>query len=371
MDEQLQNQPNQPNQPTLEETIQKIEQAIKDLEVKNNKIFFLTQDTKGTQRASVAINYQFVKILKDSGYDAYVLHEKDDYTGVGKWLSETYTSLPHASIESGDLQVGPQDLLIIPEVFGHVIEQTGNMPCKRMIFCQSYDYIFEMLQPGATWESLGINTIITTSEASKEYIKSIFPTLEPVVIPLSIPEYFKTDDKPKKPIVSIHTRDHRDTMKLIKSFYVKYPQYRWITFRDLRGLTRKDFALALGESCVSVWVDDISGFGTFPLESMKCGTPIIAKVPNLKIEWINEKNAIWTYELNQLVDMVGAFLKSWLEDAIPEELYTEMNKTIEKYTEEQESSSLISFIEKINADRITELAISLNKIKPIEEPIKQ
>ena len=365
MDEQQQ------NQPTLEETIEKIEQSIKDLESKNSKIFFLTQDTKGTQRASVAINYQFVKLLKDAGYNASILHEKDDYTGVGEWLSEDYTSLPHTSIEGGDLQVGPQDLLVIPEVFGHVIEQTVDMPCKRAIFCQSYDYIFEMLQPGATWASLGIDTVITTSEASSEYIKSIFPGVEPIVVPLSIPEYFKPDDKPKKPIVSIHTRDHRDTMKLIKSFYVKYPQYRWVTFRDLRGLTRKDFASALGESCVAVWVDDICGFGTFPLESMQCGTPLIAKVPNLKIDWINEKNAIWTYELNQMVDMVGAYLKSWLEDSIPEELYSEMDKTVEPYTESHESSALISFVEKVNADRVTELTISLNKIKPIEEPIKQ
>ncbi len=361
----------QQNQPTLEETVQKIESAIKELEIKKNKIFFLTQDTKGTQRASVAINYQFVKILRDNGYEAYILHEKDDYAGVGQWLSEEYTSLPHASIESGDLQVAPQDLLVIPGVFGHVIEQTLEMPCKRAVFCQSYDYIFEMLQPGATWSSLGIDTVITTSEASKEYIKSIFPTIEPIVVPLSIPSYFKTDDKPKKPIVSIHTRDHRDTMKLIKSFYVKYPQYRWVTFRDLRGLTRKDFASALGESCVSIWVDDISGFGTFPLESMKCGTPVIGKVPNLKIDWLNEKNAIWTYELNQLVDMVGAFLKSWLEDSIPEELYTEMKKTADGYTEERESTSLVSFVEKVTADRITELSITLNKIKPIEEPVKQ
>tara|TARA_R110002012_G_scaffold288917_1_gene481797 strand:- start:852 stop:1952 length:1101 start_codon:yes stop_codon:yes gene_type:complete len=356
---------------TVEETIEKIEQSIKDLEAKNNKIFFLTQDTKGTQRASVATNYQFVKILRDNGYNAFILHEKDEYVGVGEWLSEDYTSLPHASIESGDLQVGPQDLLIIPEVFGHVIEQTVNMPCKRIVFCQSYDYIFEMLQPGATWASLGIDTVMTTSEASKEYIKSVFPNMEPTIIPLSIPDYFKADEKPKKPIVSIHTRDHRDTMKLIKSFYVKYPQYRWITFRDLRGLKREDFAVALGESCVSVWVDDVAGYGTFPLESMKCKTPVIGKVPNLKIDWLNEKNAIWTYELNQMVDMVGSFLKSWLEDSIPSELYDAMVETAKGNTLEEESKSLLAFVEKTNADRITELSISLNKIKPIEEPIKQ
>ena len=81
------------------------------------------------------------------------------------------------------------------------MEQTKDMACTKVVLCQSYDYIFEMLQPGATWSSLGIDTVMTTSEASKEYIKSIFPNMEPTVIPLSIPEYFKADEKPKKPRV--------------------------------------------------------------------------------------------------------------------------------------------------------------------------
>ena len=61
------------------EQLQKLQQAIASLEAKTFKIFILTQDTKGVQRASVSTNYRMVKVLTDLGYDACILHEKKDY----------------------------------------------------------------------------------------------------------------------------------------------------------------------------------------------------------------------------------------------------------------------------------------------------
>ncbi len=73
----------------------------------------------------------------------------------------------------------------------------------------------------------------------------------------------------------------------------KIPQFRWITFRDMRGLSEFEFANTLKDCCLSIWMDDESGFGTFPLESMKCGVPVLGKIPNLIPEWLNEDNGIW------------------------------------------------------------------------------
>ena len=87
------------------------------------KLYFLTQDTVGNAAASVNTNYQYVKHLTDAGYKAYILHEKTDYKGVSSWLDVEYSNLPHANIEGGELKVGPQDFVIIPELFAHVLEQ--------------------------------------------------------------------------------------------------------------------------------------------------------------------------------------------------------------------------------------------------------
>ncbi len=89
----------------------------------------------------------------------------------------------------------------------------------------------------------------------------------------------------------------------------------------------------LGPSFISVWVDPTSGFGTFPLESMKMGIPVIGLVPNLVPEWMNEDNGIWINNHNMLADVIADVVQNWLEDNINPELYVEMGKTISNYTD--------------------------------------
>ena len=191
------------------------------------------------------------------------------------------------------------------------------------------------------------------------------PNVEVNNIKMFIPDYFKKSEKPQIPMIAVHTRDARDTHKIIKGFYVKFPQYKWITFRDLRNLSREKFAEDLSNSCIAVWVDDESGFGTFPLEAMKCGIPVIGKVPNLSPEWIDEKNGIWTYEYNKIIDVLGSFVNKWLEDEVPTELYEEMDKTVEPYTKENFINSVNTLFNNIMTRKEKEIRIQLEKLTPV------
>ena len=56
------------------------------------------------------------------------------------------------------------------------------------------------------------------AEQIAEQMISWFPNRETTEIPPSIPEYFPPSKGPKKPVIAIHTRDHRDTQKIIKEF---------------------------------------------------------------------------------------------------------------------------------------------------------
>ena len=309
----------------MEKQLSQLKAGLSKMENKESKIYFLTQDTEGRAIASVNLNYQYVKYLNEAGYNASILYEKKEYKGVGDWLSKEYTELPHATIEGGELKVGPQDFVIVPELYGHVLEQIKDMPCSKLILCQAYDYILETLQPGFSWVNYGITKCITTTESQKEYIKTLFPSVQTDVISPSFPEYFKIPKKPKTPMVTIHTRDPRNTMKIIKEFYLKNPQFKWITFRDMRNMGREEFAKLLGESCVSVWVDRISAFGTFPLESMLCNSPVIATLPMLKPDWFKQENALWVMDESKIVEVLGNYIKNWLEGNIPNQLYDGKN----------------------------------------------
>ena len=315
-------------------TIQKVEKSIGILKDSQSKVFFLVQDTKGNAKGAIRYIYQMAKALKDAGLNPVILHESNNYTGVGTWLGEEYMEMEHVSIEGKNLQISPEDFVVIPELYGHVMDQLKDLPCGKIVLAQAYDHIFETLQPGTTWSQYGFLKCITTNEKQLEQIKSYMKNISFDIIEPLIPSEFNKKPKPSKPIISIHTREQRDTMKIIKGFYLRYPQYRWITFRDMRGLTQEEFAEYLKDSFVSVWVDDTSGFGTFPIESMASRTPVIGKVPNLKPDWMNEKNGIWTYELNNMVDIIAEFVQNWLEDNISNQLYDECLLTAETYKDE-------------------------------------
>ena len=317
-----------------QEQIQKLEKSIENLKDKSVRIYFMVQDTKGNARASIAYAYRMALTLKKNGFNPIILHEKPEYDGVANWLGQEFMDeLPHKPIEGQNLEVSPEDFIIVPELYGFVMTQLANLPCAKIVLCQAYDHVLETLQPGQNWVQFGFTKCIVTSESQKEYVSAFMKNISYDIIPPVISENFVKQELPPKPIIAIHTRDQRDTMTLIKTFYLKYPQYRWVTFRDMRGLSEKEFANALKDCFLSVWIDPTSGFGTFPLESMKVGVPVIGKIPNMFPEWMNEDNGLWIREHNQIVDFVSDFLHNWLEDNINESLYENIESTSKAYSD--------------------------------------
>lgn len=346
---------------------QLVKESVSKLETKDFKIYFFVMDTKGNAIASIANIYEHAKMLRELGYDAQILHEKNDYTPMAAMLGEQYGEIPHVSIETQQLKVNTHDFIIIPEIFSNVMEQTSKLPSKRIVFCQSYDYIFEMLVPGKSWVDYGITDVITTSEKQKEYLNNLFTSrINTEIIPVSIPEYFKPSDKPKKPIISIYTRDQRDLVKIYKAFYLKYPHLKWVSFRDMRGMSREVFAKSLAESCLAVWIDNVSAFGTFPIEAMKSNVPVLGLVPDMIPEWITDKNGLWTQDPLMIVDLLANYFQAWLEDGEPQELYDEMVKTAALYTPSEQKNKIEEVYGRIFEKRINELKSSLPKEEVVE-----
>jgi len=325
------------------------EKVLKSIEILKNKqarIYFMVQDTKGNAKASVRLIYQMAKALKDAGYNPIILHEKSDYSGVSAWLEEEYMELPHRAIEGQNLEISPEDFIIVPEIFGFVMEQIKKLPCAKIVLAQAYSWIVETLQPGQSWSQYGFMKCITTTNLQKEYIEKVMRQSSFDVIKPYISENFQPKEVPPMPIIGVHTKDQSDAINVIKTFYLKFPQYRWFTFRDLRGLSEYEFANSLKDCFVSVWVDDHSAFGTFPLESMKSNVPVIGKIPNMTPEWMNEDNGIWITDQTIIPDVIADFIQNWLEDNIKPEMYEEMKKTAQKYSDKQEfESSVVSLFE--------------------------
>jgi len=346
---------------------EKLEMSINKMKEKLSRIYFMVQDTKGNAKASVRYIYQMALTLKRNGYNAIILHEKPEYFGVSSWLGEEYmTELDHRAIEGTSLEISPDDLIIIPEIYGFVMDQITKLPCGKIVLSQAFDHMFETLQPGQSWTQLGFYKCITTSEKQKELIQSVMRNVTVDVVEPYISDVFQKNEYPPKTIINIHTRDQRDTANLIKSFYVKFPQYRWITFRDLRGLSENEFAEAMKDSFISVWIDQTSSFGTFPLESMKMGIPVLGLVPDIVPSWMNEDNGLWVNNKTIIVDVLSDFIQNWLEDNLNPELFERMDVTIESISNKEKfENETLSLFGDIFEKRITSFEDQLSKFETI------
>jgi len=323
---------------------EKVELSIKNLEEKKVKLYLLVQDTKGNAKASVRYIYQIAETLKRNGFNPIILHETKDF-GKVSWMGEEYSNLPHKSIEGEQLEISPEDFLIIPEIFGYVMDQVKQLPCAKIVITQQYAHMLETLNPGQSWGQFGFLKCITTNHKQKEYIERVMRQASIDVIKPYITDNFTPKSTPPLPIIGIHTKEQSDALNIIKTFYLKFPQYRWFTFRDLRGLSEKEFANSLKDCFVSVWIDDKSGFGTFPLESMKSNVPCIGKIPDLMPDWITEENGIWITDQTLFADVIADFVQNWLEDNIKPELYEEIKKTASNFTKEEFEQNVINLFD--------------------------
>jgi len=358
----------------FEEQIEQAKKVIERLDNKDFNLYFFTLDTRGNPTAGVANIYEHVKVLNSLGYKAFILHERNDYKlrgdengfGVAEWLGEEYANLPHASIEGQQLNIAPSDFIIIPEIFSNIMDQVKGFPCKKIVFSQSYDYLLELLPIGKRWNTdFGFFDVITTSEKQARYLSTLFPSINTHIVPVSIPSFFKPSDKPKLPIVTILTRNQSDAARIAKAFYLQFPIYKWITFKELRGLSREQFATDLGKSCLAVWVDDQSGFGTFPLEAMECNTPVIGKMPNLIPEWMEQQdaegnfsiknNGVWTNTILNIPELIATYLKVWLEDSVPTDLMESIKESTGQYTPEKQVEAITSVYAGLVENRKIEL----------------
>ena len=341
---------------------EKVLLSIKNLREKTARIYFFVQDTKGNAKASIRLIYQMADALKKDGYNPIMLHEKKDYVGVSSWLGEEYMNLPHKSIEGQNLEISPEDFLIIPEIFGFIMEQVSKLPCAKVVLTQQYANMLETLQPGQGWAQFGFYKCITTTNRQKDYIEKVMRQSSFDIITPYVGEHFTPKPTPPMPIIAVHTKEQSDAVNFIKTFYLKFPQYRWFTFRDLRGLSEKDFAKSLKECFLSVWIDDKSGFGTFPLESMACGVPTIGKIPDLQPEWMTEDNGIWITDVTLMADFVADFIHKWLDNNIKPELANHMKETVEKYQNKQEfETNVINLFESFLTTRANSFEEQINK----------
>ena len=344
------------------ENIEKLESALGRLETKENVIYFLTYDTKNNARASVKHIYDMALTLKENGNVTKILVEDKTYTKP-EWLGEGYDQIEVVSIKEDKINILIDDVIVVPEYYSNVLQQLSNVRCTKVMLVQQKEFIFETLPVGSRWSDYGFDRVIVTTEEAKKYVMEIFPESLVHIIPPIIGDNFKPTEGIVKPYVAISCRDRVKHRKLISEFYLKFPHLRWITFRDMVQMSYEEFSEGLKECMVSLWVDDESTFGTFPLESMKCDVPVVGKIPSTEPDWLSE-NGMWTYDENKIVDVLGTFVLAWLDGVeLTSEVKDKMKETLLPYNTDITKNNILSVFGSFTNKRIEALTKALDNLK--------
>lgn len=364
-------------------SIERIDEAITKLENNDFTFFFFVVDCKNVPNGNMQYIYQLAKALNDKKYNVKMLYQLENeyteteidelnrkekpiddrrvFTGVGEWLGEEYMKLPHMNISKQEWKVGPSDFLFIPEVFSSLMKQSYQYkaPCKRIVVLHNYDYITEFIPFNDEWGTYGIHDVIANTEQQGKLVESVFPYIKYRVLNPYISEVFRKPIKPKKLIVNIVSKRTEDVNRIMKQFYWKYPMYKFISFRDLRGYPKETFAEFLQESAITVWIDSETPFGYSAIEAIRTGNIVIGKVPEHMPEWMGDEsglfdNGVWTYDINLIPDILSRVLGSWMQDNVPNVLYENMEKLDNLYTHEEYEKNLDTIVNEYINERISE-----------------
>jgi hypothetical protein len=352
--------------------LSRIQEEIDKINKKENHIYFFVIDTKGNPSGSLEYIYNLASILKDNDYNVTMLYQEENFVGVRDWLGDKYADLEHADISKGDVSVSPSDILFIPELFSNIMGQTKNLPCKRIVILQNYDYVLEQIPLSVQWGDYGIMEALVNTDINAELIKSIFPYIKTNVVTPYISPIFGTTLAPKKMIINIVAKDQRNVNRIVKPFYWKYPTYKWVSFRDLRGLSKEDFASALREAAITIWVDEDTNFGYSAIEAMKSGSIVIAKIPEIAQKWMesDEKDSVglsnccvWFDNFHSLHKQIASVVRAWTVDNVPNEIFEESKKVTEMFSYENTKDMLITYINGVLNNRKQEMEVLINQIK--------
>jgi hypothetical protein len=367
---------------TINENINKLKGSLNLLQNKKSKFLFCVPNVQ-TPSALMYEIYFHADVLSKEGFEVIMLTESEEFTPPD-YIEDDLINKTHLSMGSSEVKVGPQDFMIIPESFSNVMEQTKNLPCKRIGFLQSFDYMLNALIPGTGWRDFEISDVITTSEMLKDTLNLYFETnfFNIKTYDIGIPNYFNNDGKPKKPVISIVGRNLNEITKVVKLFYAKYPQYRWVSFDAMltnskppKPLNRIDFANRLKENFAAVWIDRISSFGTFPLECMKSGVIPICLKPDITPDYLIDKKSskeetvavnnlgVWTKDYYDLPMLIGDVTTKFLDDSLPEEIYKTMDKVASNYSQENSKKQLLGIYNEFIKEREELFENIINKNK--------
>lgn len=299
------------------------------------RVYFFVPDLQGINLQVHEI-YLHAQQLKQAGHEVALLVDSESFS-TPEWLDEELTKDLEVTFvgdedKAKQLKVDPQDFIVIPEILTNIIKETSKLACGRIVLTHGWDAAIGAMHVGLDYHAFGIRNVMTSNEKlSKLVAQHLGSGLKVNHYQVGIPDYFQPSDKPVKPIIYYVARNANDLTKAIKMFYLRYPEMSWVTFQELGGLSRPEFAEKMREGFATIWMDRLASFGTVPVEAMASGSLPIGLVPDMGPDYVSEKSGFWFYNIYDLPELIAEVMMHFLDNSIPDQMYKSMQEVAAPY----------------------------------------
>ncbi|MCY0978736.1 glycosyltransferase [Chryseobacterium wangxinyae] len=296
------------------------------------KIYFVCP-SNATPTGGVKQIYKMVDILNKNGYDAYVLHKKDERETwfhnstriapnpyifkLKKYINSNklsiFNKIKLAYLKKISFNIDKDSILVFPEIYNKINNIEPSV--KKVIFNQNCYYTFNNYSLDTKLSDLPYNDkniigTITVSDDSMKYLLEAFPNSNIKRIRLGInSEIFYYSDKKKKKISFMPRKLADDINQVINIFRLRNPNSDW-EFTPIDNLSEDEVAEILRKSSIFLSFNHREGFGLPPVEAMSCGCYVIGYKGQAGKEYFNPEFSSSVLE-GDIIDYVKK-----IEDAI-------------------------------------------------------
>ncbi|HSL81377.1 MAG TPA: glycosyltransferase [Thermoanaerobaculia bacterium] len=161
-----------------------------------------------------AMLYEHVRLLRETGFDARVVHERAPFR-----LSWIDHDVPVAHLDAPEEPPVPGDLLVVPETLAASSAEL-RWPCRRVVFVQGSFLLARGLRGARGFAELGFESALAVLPHVARVVENHFGLAAEVVPPFVAPYFFRSPEE-------IRSRPRSRTILLAAK-----PEYRAAGFPD-------------------------------------------------------------------------------------------------------------------------------------------
>ena len=197
----------------------------------------------------------------------------------------------------------------------------------------------------------------------------MFPYVKITKVTPFISKIFGNTNEPKKMVINVIAKDQSDIKKIVKPFYWKYPMFKWVSFKELRGLPKQEFANELRSGAITIIVDEDASFCYSAIEAMKSGSIVMLKVPRTELDWAKGEDdqlpncCVWFDDYDTLHKQIASVVRTYITDRVPTILAEEAKKVYEPLTRDNTRNELVGFVKGILDKRMNDMKELITQVK--------